>query len=48
MQRDKKGEKIEVVRQYDPDMLDYYRQDLNNDLYRAILNESESIYVGQT
>jgi hypothetical protein len=48
MQRVKKGEKIEVVRQYDPDMLDYYRQDLNNDLYRAILNESESIYVGQS
>ncbi|MGI0036814.1 MAG: hypothetical protein ACRD99_00465 [Nitrososphaera sp.] len=46
-QRVKKGEKIEVVRQYDPDMLDYYREDLANDLYKVVLNDSESVYVGE-
>ena len=47
MQRVKKGEKIEIVQRYDPDMLDYYRTDLSDGLYKMILEDSESIYVGQ-
>ena len=47
MQRVKKGEKIEIVRQYDPDLLDYYREDLTSDRYQVVLNDTESIYVGQ-
>lgn len=47
LQRAKKGEKMEIVQRYDPDMLDYYRADLADSLYQTILNDSESIYVGQ-
>lgn len=47
MQRVKKGEKMEIVQKYDPDMLDYYRADLADVLYQTVLNDSESIYVGQ-
>jgi len=47
MQRVKKGEKIEIVQRYDPDMLDFYMTDLNDGLYKMILEYSESIYVGQ-
>lgn len=47
MQRVKKGEKIDIVQRYDPDMLDYYRADLTDDMYQTILNDSGSIYVGQ-
>lgn len=47
MQRMKKGEKISIVQRYDPDMLDYYRADLADSLYQTILDDSDSIYVGQ-
>jgi hypothetical protein len=47
MQRMKKGEKISIVQRYDPDMLDYYRADLADGLYQTILDDSDSIYVGQ-
>ena len=47
MQRVKKGEKIDIIQRYDPDMLDYYRADLTDDMYQTILDDSESIYVGQ-
>lgn len=47
MQRMKKGEKISIVQRYDPDMLDYYRVDLADSLYQTILDDSDSIYVGQ-
>jgi hypothetical protein len=47
MQRVKKGEKIDIVQRYDPDMLDYYRADLSDGSYQTILEDSESIYVGQ-
>lgn len=47
MQRVKKGERIDIIQRYDPDMLDYYRADLSDGLYQTFLNDSESIYVGQ-
>ncbi len=45
IQRIKKGEKIEMVQKYDPDMLDYYRANLTDDMYRTILSDSNAIYV---
>ena len=47
IRRAKKGEKIEIVQRYDPDMLDYYRAHLTDLLYQITFNESQSIYVGQ-
>jgi hypothetical protein len=44
-QRIRKGERIDIVQRYDPDMLDYYRSDLADTLYQTILDDSESIYV---
>lgn len=46
VQRAKKGEKIDIVQRYDPDMLDYYRADLADDLYETILAGSDSAYFG--
>jgi hypothetical protein len=48
LQRAKKGESMNIVQRYDPDMLDYYRADLTDSLYQTILNECESIYIGQS
>jgi hypothetical protein len=47
IQRIKKGEKIDIIQRYDPDMLDYYRADLSDSMYQTILEDSNSIYVGQ-
>lgn len=37
LQRRKKMELIDIVRKYDPDMLDYYRIDLDNPMYKRTL-----------
>lgn len=47
MQRLRKGEKIDLVQRYDPDMLDYYRADLTDEMYKTILSDVDSIYVSQ-
>lgn len=40
LQRRKKLEMIDIVRKYDPDMLDYYRIDLNNSIYKKTMVDS--------
>ena len=47
LQRVKKGEKIAIVQKYDPDMLDYYREDLTDELCQTILGNTETMYVSQ-
>jgi hypothetical protein len=43
----KRGEKISIVQEYNPDMLDYYRVDLNDSLQQTILEGSESAFFGR-
>jgi hypothetical protein len=47
LQRMKRGEKISIVQEYNPDMLDYYRVDLNDSLQQTILEGSESAFFGR-
>jgi len=45
LQRKKKGEKIGIIQEYNPDRLDYYRAELEDILYQAVLPDSNILYL---
>jgi hypothetical protein len=48
VQRSERGENIQIVQKYNPDQLDYYRADLSDGGYQAMLLDISSIFVQQT